>query len=197
MRRPTQTCAQPPSPLSLSANSLSFSPNPSQVFTVSRPCFTVRDIQRAQPMWFQLANSACDRNTCRTLPSPLELTLAVESAGRMGNEPTEAHSIRLIAQPCYFGGYRFWFGCPSCLRRVYTLYIAKGVKCRTCAGLRYCSRNWSSHLRLMHHYTDLMMLMDLRPGPRPRRFFRYDSLQHRHGLLGLAAMSRSLERRHG
>jgi hypothetical protein len=50
-------------------------------------------------------------------------------------------SIPIMWSWCNFGGYRPWFRCPYCPRRVRKLYYASGFcGCRTCCNLRYASQ---------------------------------------------------------
>ena len=49
--------------------------------------------------------------------------------------------IRLTKTLCHFGGYRFWFLCPQCNRRIGILYVSGSYfACRRCHGLTYRSR---------------------------------------------------------
>ena len=41
--------------------------------------------------------------------------------------------VRLEKTPCNYGGFRQWFACPSCGKRVLLLYSGVGFKCRQCA----------------------------------------------------------------
>ncbi len=51
-------------------------------------------------------------------------------------------TIRLVQTACHFGGYRKWFICPSCSKRVGILYgPSKFFRCRTCYGLAYASQS--------------------------------------------------------
>ena len=64
-------------------------------------------------------------------------------------EPVEQH-ILLDRTPCNYGGYRFWFLCPHCYRRVAVLYGAgKYFLCRHCHGLTYSSQQENLADRLM------------------------------------------------
>lgn len=48
--------------------------------------------------------------------------------------------IELTSTPCYFGGQRKWFLCPTCSRRVGTLYckpLLDEFLCRHCNRLLY------------------------------------------------------------
>ncbi len=63
---------------------------------------------------------------------------------RDGNETDYNDKVSLVTTPCNFGGERYWFGCPSCGRRVGVLYLAPGdvyFRCRNCNNLSYHSRN--------------------------------------------------------
>lgn len=60
------------------------------------------------------------------------------------------HTIERI--PCYYGGYRYYFRCRKCHRRVSRLYFHYGYyACRHCQNLVYiCSR----HHRSPNYYTE-------------------------------------------
>ena len=63
---------------------------------------------------------------------------------REGNESKYDYKVSLQTTLCTFGGVRYWFGCPSCGRRVGVLYLAPGdvyFRCRHCNNLSYRSRN--------------------------------------------------------
>lgn len=47
------------------------------------------------------------------------------------------YSIRLDKTPCNYGGYRYWFICPNCNKRVGVLYCAGLYVCRHCIGASY------------------------------------------------------------
>lgn len=49
------------------------------------------------------------------------------------------YKIKLSWSTCNFGGYRPWFMCPACNRRVAILYGSKYFICRHCLELRYPS----------------------------------------------------------
>ena len=51
-----------------------------------------------------------------------------------------SYSIRLDKTPCNYGGYRYWFRCPSCSKRVSVLYCAGAYVCRGCIGACYGSQ---------------------------------------------------------
>ena len=54
------------------------------------------------------------------------------------------YAVSLVTTPCNFGGARYWFGCPTCGRRVGVLYRAPGdvyFICRHCSNPAYNSRN--------------------------------------------------------
>ncbi len=49
-------------------------------------------------------------------------------------------TIGLAWTLCHFGGWRPWFSCPDCGRRVAVLYIVSAVRCRHCLNLSYNSK---------------------------------------------------------
>ena len=51
-----------------------------------------------------------------------------------------SYSIRLDKTPCNYGGYRYWFRCPSCSKRVAVLYCAGAYVCRHCLDASYGSQ---------------------------------------------------------
>ena len=54
--------------------------------------------------------------------------------------------LQITATPCHFGGYRYWFVCPSCNRRSGTLYqkAADGpLLCRNCQDLTYLKSRYN------------------------------------------------------
>ncbi len=68
---------------------------------------------------------------------------------REGNKTDYDYEVSLTTTPCYFGGVRYWFLCPSCYSRVGALYLPRGhvrFRCRHCNDLSYHSRNESSPL---------------------------------------------------
>jgi hypothetical protein len=62
---------------------------------------------------------------------------------REGNKTDYEYLVSLVTTPCYFGGVRYWFGCPMCGRRVGCLYLmsAGHFLCRHCNDLTYQSRS--------------------------------------------------------
>lgn len=53
--------------------------------------------------------------------------------------------VTLTTSKTGFGGLRYWFKCPSCSKRVGTLFvhpIASKIGCRSCLALEYRSRRY-------------------------------------------------------
>jgi hypothetical protein len=51
------------------------------------------------------------------------------------------YKVFLTTTPCYFGGKRYWFQCPTCGGRAGTLYkLGNYFTCRNCAHLTYESK---------------------------------------------------------
>ena len=54
---------------------------------------------------------------------------------------TIQQAVQLVRTPCNYGGFRLWFLCPECLKRVRVLYCAgKFFLCRHCYELPYQSQ---------------------------------------------------------
>lgn len=48
------------------------------------------------------------------------------------------YNIPLEKKPCTYGGYKYYFHCPSCQNRFQILYCIKGIfLCRKCSNLGY------------------------------------------------------------
>lgn len=58
------------------------------------------------------------------------------------------YKIKLVRTPCFFGGFRWWFQCCHCSRRVGIIYVSGNYfTCRHCANLSYDSCNENNRLR--------------------------------------------------
>lgn len=87
------------------------------------------------------------------------------------------YKIRLTPTPCYFGGERYWFICPSayCGRRVGVLYKGGNYfACRHCYDLAYRSqrRSRSSKLYALGRILDLETRIEWLEERRKRRYYR-------------------------
>lgn len=51
--------------------------------------------------------------------------------------------IGLAWTSCNFGGWRVWFVCPICNKKVAILYSASRLACRQCNDLKYASQSMS------------------------------------------------------
>jgi len=59
------------------------------------------------------------------------------------------YQVPFLRTWCYFGGYRYWFQCTYCQRRVGVLYINTYARCRKCSRLCYSSQKASRLERLI------------------------------------------------
>ena len=51
------------------------------------------------------------------------------------------YDVQIVRTPCNYGGYRPWFLCPNCWRRVAVLYLpGKIAACRKCYNICYSSQ---------------------------------------------------------
>ena len=115
---------------------------------------------------------------------------------RDGNNADYKYVVPLVTTPCNFGGVRYWFGCPSCDRRVAVLYLARGdvyFRCRHCNNLSYHSRNRSIMELFGHTSRQIEKLRSeikrwtwrRRPTRKVRRLY---ALERRAGVLGEYSM---------
>jgi hypothetical protein len=59
-----------------------------------------------------------------------------------GQQQANSNRISLEYVACRFGGFRPWFACPCCARRVAVLYLRAGrFACRHCQGVAYASQS--------------------------------------------------------
>ena len=67
---------------------------------------------------------------------------------------------------CTYGGYRVWFLCPDCGRRVALLYlpISGRARCRRCLNLDYDSQRESKEDRAIRRYNKIRRQLGWKPG---------------------------------
>jgi len=61
------------------------------------------------------------------------------------------HPITLVHTPCTYGGYRYWFVCPTCNQKKGILYLKNfRFACRNCLNLCYEWQKESKNYRLFY-----------------------------------------------
>lgn len=66
---------------------------------------------------------------------------AVTLSYSMGDSPMRQR-VPILTTGCNYGGQRYWFGCPTCGRRVAVLYMRnRGFACRKCNRIAYASQS--------------------------------------------------------
>src|ERR1700693_3698426 len=86
------------------------------------------------------------------------------------------YTFPVSSKVCHFGGKRYWIGCPSCGKCRYSLFlrdIRGGFLCRDCLELRYVSNTVFAPHRLSRHYGNLAEALEHRPGPKPKRYWKF------------------------
>lgn len=73
------------------------------------------------------------------------------------NVEVNTQIVSLTRTNCYYGGERFWFNCPTCSKRVGTLYrkpLSDYFLCRHCQNLTYQLRKYhrSQHEMLLKQF---------------------------------------------
>ena len=115
-----------------------------------------------------------------------------------GEEPISGR-VPLTSTRGNSGGYRHWFLCPGCHRRVGVLYGAIWFRCRHCHDLRYesqrCNHTYSAISRVQKIRMRLGGSADLsEPTPQRPRYMHhrtYDRLLHQQAMA-LRSCSRSV-----
>lgn len=69
-----------------------------------------------------------------------------------GKQKNKAYKIKIDKQSCNYGGYRYYFRCPLCQRRMRLLYLAQNsmLLCRKCLNLSYKTQRLRPTLRYDH-----------------------------------------------
>lgn len=99
---------------------------------------TISSVVRAGGMRLAQDAGGCRRRSATPVRCIMEYTF------RSGDVVEEVQqTASLITTRPYFGGVRWWFACPRCLRRCANLYLAPGARrfaCRRCLQLRYLTQ---------------------------------------------------------
>lgn len=101
------------------------------------------------------------------------------------------YRVRLDWTPCTYGGFRVWFICPSCFRRVALLYGGKVYACRSCHRLAYDCQRETVGSRATRQANKLRKRLQWEPGilnsdgwkPKWMRWRTFRQLSDRHHAL--------------
>lgn len=77
---------------------------------------------------------------------------------------TYQYSIKIDRTACHYGGYRHWWLCPKCNRRVGVLYCAGIYVCRHCIGALYQTQTQGNYDRLFTKVHKIRMRLGWRAG---------------------------------
>ena len=86
------------------------------------------------------SNSGRVIGSIRVLTAENSVTLQF-TATKHGIAHEKNQYVQLEQTPCNYGGYRQWFACPSCGKRVSVLFSGVEFKCRQCHKLSYQSQS--------------------------------------------------------
>lgn len=73
------------------------------------------------------------------------MAMSVQEVPKDGTRRMTWGGFSLTSTTPRFGGFRYWFLCPRCGRRVEKLYYAHRWACRRCHDLAYQSQRLSKH----------------------------------------------------
>ena len=68
------------------------------------------------------------------------VSLSYRTRKNGGEWKDKDYDVTIERTPCNYGGYRVWFLCPNCSRRVAKLYGGEMFYCRHCHNLTYDSQ---------------------------------------------------------
>lgn len=71
----------------------------------------------------------------------------------------ETIDLKLTTTPCQYGGFRYWFICDQCNKRVGIVYEAPNYICRYCLGLSYKSQLIQPHQRKAQQLIKIYKIM--------------------------------------
>lgn len=111
-----------------------------------------------------------------------------------GIEPvTLTYDLPVLWTPCYLGGARPWFECPSngCKRKTTTLFFSGRFACRQCLDLKYRSQRANKHTRRILKADKIRKRLRWQPGiarpdedkPLKMHWKTYERLKVEHDLL--------------
>ncbi len=90
-----------------------------------------------------------------------QATLRHETRSGVGHRVS--YRIQLERTPCRFGGWRWWFRCPSTARRAHKLFLPRGGECflsRPAYRLAYVSQRLDAMGRLQHRKRLILRKLD-------------------------------------
>lgn len=124
----------------------------SQRYTVEQlPALDVRALVRSGALLSNATGSfeCMDgrvRGYLRRSANGFDLSYRISQAGGHVEDVTER--VPLTRTPCHFGGWRRWFCCPGCGKRVAILYFGGRFRCRKCYRLVYASQRMGEMARM-------------------------------------------------
>ena len=114
--------------------------NPGKFFTDQMMKLTIKQVVDENLLNGSGSVSIDDRPTIGYFPAHISgngRELEVTVCGGWGNT---RQRVGLTTSPCNYGGVRYWFVCPGCLRRCGVLYVHEQIACRKCHKLAYESQ---------------------------------------------------------
>ena len=116
------------------------------------------------------ARDASGRNHIRVTAQ--QMSIDYFPTGHSGDREPVCIIIKFDWTACHFGGYRPWFLCPKCGRRVAILYGGKHYYCRNCWNLAYPSENESKTSRLLRKANEIKRRLNCEPGIKNEILFK-------------------------
>ena len=112
------------------------------------------------------------------------------------------YSIRLSKSACHYGGYRYWWLCPKCTKRVSVLYCAGIYACRHCINANYGSQLQQPIDRLFSRLHKIRQRLEWQAGiahgigerPKGMHHSTYDRLVNEHDKLSAKVWQQSLDK---
>lgn len=100
----------------------------------------------------------------------LRIYARLESEGFIGTCQGHPFFLKVEKQECNYGGYRYFFNCPSCLRRIRKVYLFnRKFDCRKCLNLGYRSQRLIASDRFRETKFKIINTLKIRYGSEEKR----------------------------
>ncbi len=155
-----------------------------------RSCSNVMSIDSFEMFKNKIGTEMCMNKVAYQIPEYNLKAFLYEDHYFVGYTPAEGYrsyyKIPIEKQACNYGGFRYFFHCPKCGKRMRMLYHQKGrFLCRKCMNLGYFTQRLCPSTRILIMSNNIEKLLEARGGSlykKPPRMKQraFKKLQDRH-----------------